>query len=84
MLIPLVATGMATLELLLAQLQPDPNSIGQAILGVGGGTLAWLLSRQIKQMDTSREDHERRLNRHGKSIAALATWTKLPALEKYE
>ncbi len=88
MLIPLLAIGIVALELLIA---PDAHSLGLTILGVGGTLIAWLISRQIGQLDKAIDEfkkndemHESRLNRHGKNIARLLAWTKVPGTEKFE
>ncbi len=91
-LFKLIATATAaTGWVMVAQAQPDTHSLGLSILGVGGGTMTWLLSRQIRQLDEAMrefhrvdQDHELRLNRHGKSIAALKIWSKLPNMEQFE
>lgn len=67
------------------------TTIGHAVLGLGGGLIAWLLSRQIAQLDKHFERldntttiHEKRLNRHGKSIAVLKAMSSVPIKDEPE
>lgn len=90
MIIRLAIVGFGALAALLAQAASAAalQIPSVAILGCGGTLIAWLLSRQIAQLDgtikglgETDKAHERRLNAHGRSIAVLKSMAGVPIVE---